>query len=84
MLFLGRVFLLGSTLDDIVALAEAVRTGIGGEFRVDLRRSPKGSSQSTGAAERAIQSVEGQLRTMKEAFDMLASAVGNHQPENWG
>ena len=35
--------------------------------------SPEGSSQSNGIAERAVQSVEGQVRTMKLALERRVS-----------
>ena len=61
----------------IVALKEAVkifRSNADGKETL-LEESPKGESQSNGAAERTVQVVEGMIRTWKDAIEAKINAT---------
>ena len=59
----------------ILALAERIKDMWSGE--IVLENSPAGESQSTGQAEKAVQTLVGQVRTMKLAYE---AAVGQAMP----
>ena len=70
--FMGnkRVILKSDQEPSIVPLCDAVRNGWHGE--VVPEASPKGESKSNGEVERAVQSVHGLARTLKDVLEQQA------------
>jgi hypothetical protein len=68
-----RLVLKSDQESSIKALAKAAKDGFGGE--VVLEQSPKGQSQSNGEVERAVQSVHGLARTLKDHLEQQAKMV---------
>ena len=67
--FMGyrRVILKSGQEPSIVALCDAVRNGWHGEILPEA--SPKGESKSNGEVERAVQSVHGLARTLRDSLE---------------
>ena len=56
------------------AVVRRVRQYRGADTQTMMENSPVGSSQSNGMIERRIQSVEGQVRTLRSAFEARTGA----------
>ena len=52
-----------------MALKEAVQRECGAQVEVTMLASPVGEHKSNGMAERAVQEVQGQVRTLRDAFE---------------
>ena len=68
-LFTGhkRVILKSDGESPIKALKEAVKNSV--DFSLGVEVSPVGDSRANGEIERAIKTVQGQIRTLKSALD---------------
>eukprot|EP00969_Alexandrium_andersonii_P160560 7094351-Alexandrium_andersonii.AAC.1 len=64
-----KVILKSDQEPSIMALKEAVLRECGNSVEVTMEESPVGESESNGMAERAVQEIQGQVRTLRDAFE---------------